>query len=309
MSTADLFNIAGLPHQPRISFELYPPRTVARTAAIHDVVSQLTDLRPDFFSVTYGASGSSREASADLVQHILTTTDIPPIAHLTCVDASRDQLQELVAKHMAAGVRDFLALRGDPPAGQLEWVTPAGGLGRAVDLVALIRATAREVCPDQKVSVSVAAYPGGRFDDAGHPIISATDLAALAQKQEAGADFAITQVFFSARHYINFVSQARKLGITIPIVPGIIPLTDLARLRRLEQLTGVPVPATLAAMLESAPDEHTHYQRGLGATVGLINEVLAAGAPGLHLYTFNNPSAALDIVHSARLIESSHHDA
>ncbi|TDE94842.1 methylenetetrahydrofolate reductase [Occultella glacieicola] len=300
MSTASLYRAPS--ERPTISFELYPPRTPKGEASLQRTVASLADIGPDFFSVTYGASGATRQTSRDLLCTILRDTPITPIAHLTCVGASEADLTEYIDGLLEAGVRDFLALRGDPPAGQDDWRAHPDGLTRSSQLVALMRdLAARRLGPEDPVSISVAAYPGGSYSADGEAVVDPSDVAALLEKQEAGADFAITQVFFDPAHYAELVSAARAGGVRIPIVPGLIPLTDPKRLRRLEQLTGVPVPQRLLDSLDSAEDPDEAYRRGLAASVELSHGVLQAGAPGLHLYTFNSSRAVLDLLDQAGL--------
>lgn len=326
-----------MPGYPTVSFELFPPRRPELDEIVWQRVLRMAAAGPDFFSVTYGASGSSRAASANLVRRLLVETRIPPIAHLTCVGSTREELADRVRTLLDSGVRDFLALRGDPPAGETEWRPVPGGLSRSSELVALIRQVetehlglpaadrapgtgdegpvvgivggpdgAREPTPEPSVvarelgveradvvSVAVAAYPAG----ASHG--REAELEALREKQDAGADFAITQVFFDPEAYGSLVAEARAVGIRIPILPGIIPMTDRGRLHRLSELTGVPVPATMDALL-AIDDEHERLRRGIDATLALIDRVLAAGAPGLHLYTFNHDRPALDVLEHLR---------
>lgn len=294
--------------RPTLSFELFPPRRPAVAEAVWQRVLRLAATRPDFFSVTYGASGSSREASAELVRRLLTATSVPTVAHLTCVGATRAQLAERVRLLLESGVRDFLALRGDPPEGETVWRPYPGGLTRSAELVRLIREVAEEhlgvpataarsrsrpggTRGGQCVSVAVAAYPAGRDRRA--------EVLALEEKQAGGADLAITQVFYDPEDYASLVADARSAGVTIPILPGIIPMTDPARLRRLTALTGVQVPAHVARTV-AVEDENARLRRGLAQTVDLIDAVLAAGAPGVHLYTFNQDHPALDLVEQLR---------
>ena len=299
MSTAPQLSVPG--RGPSVSFELYPPRTPRGEETVRRTVAALAEVEPDFFSVTYGASGSTRSTSRELIDLILATTDVTPLAHLTCVGASAEDLGEYVSSLLDRGVRDFLALRGDPPAGAQDWHPHPEGLTRAAELVRLLRRLAAEQHPDQQVSVSVATYPGGAYDETGVPVLLADDVAALVEKQAAGADFAITQLFYDARHYVELVRAARAAGVHIPIVPGIIPLTDPNRLRRMVQLTGVPVPENLLRLLDDAPDAEDAYRRGLRASVDLVHAILDAGAPGVHLYTFNSARAVLDLLHRAEL--------
>ncbi len=293
MSTATLVTVAR--GRPTVSFELYPPRTPAREAAVWDSVERLAASGADFFSVTYGASGSSRGASRALVRRILTETTVAPIAHLTCVGATREELAQLVGELIDDGVRDFLALRGDPPAGATTWVPQPGGLNRASELVALIRQVERERLGSAGgLSVAVAAYP------AGSAYSREQDVAALLEKQAAGADFAITQVFYDVAAYVALVEQARAAGVALPVVAGLIPATDPARLVRLAELTGVPAPDQLLTDLAAAADDDERHRIGIEATVRLVEDVVAAGAPGLHLYTFNQHRPALDVVERLR---------
>ncbi|MEE6272088.1 methylenetetrahydrofolate reductase [Georgenia wangjunii] len=290
--------------RPTVSFELYPPRTATGAAAAWETVERLAGAAPDFFSVTYGASGSSRRASRDVVQRILAETSVTPIAHLTCVGSSRAELARLVADLLDDGVRDFLALRGDPPQGEPEWVPRPDGLNRASELVALIRQVEEaRLGPAGGVSIAVAAYPSGTTHS------RSQDVRALREKQDAGADFAITQVFYDAGAYVDLCTEARAAGVHLPIVAGVIPATDPGRLTRLAELTGVDVPPALLDAL-AVEDPALRHERGIAATLRLIDAVLAAGAPGLHIYTFNQHRPALDVIeHLRRRIPTSHDDA
>ena len=305
MSTASLFSVPA--DSPTISFELYPPRTPKGERELPGTVAALAAVDPDFFSVTYGASGRTRESSGALLEHILTRTDVPAIAHLTCVGASEEDLDGVVRRLLDIGVRDVLALRGDPPEGEPDWRPHPQGYTTASELVQLLRRVEaqRFGTPDgdgpRPLSIAVAAYPGGTFDADGVPVVDPTTVQALLAKQEAGADYAITQVFYDPASYAAFVAAARAAGVHLPIVPGIIPLTDPRRLRRLETLTGVPVPPALLAALDDAPTPEERYRRGLAASVDLVHGVLAAGAPGLHVYTFNTAGPALDVLAEAGL--------
>lgn len=301
MSTASLFSVPT--SQPTVSFELYPPRSAAGAEKLRRTVAELAAVQPDFFSITYGAAGKTRDTSRELIRQIITDTEVTPIAHLTCVGADRDELREVIDTLLADGVRDFLALRGDPPAGASEWTPDPDGLSRASELVQLLRQVEAERAgdPGVQLSISVATYPGGLRDTAGNPVVSDDDVAALLEKQRAGADFAITQLFFDAGNYAALVSRARDAGVHIPILPGIIPITSASRLKRLEELTQVPVPSQLLAALTSAPDADEAYRRGLAASRRLLTEVLELGAPGLHVYTFNSARPALDLLEGAGL--------
>ncbi len=308
MSTVSLL---GVPHErPSVSFELYPARSQKGEVTLRRTVARLAAAEPDFFSITDGASGSKRDASRDLILRILRDTEVTPIAHLTCVGTTSDELRTVITDLLDEGVRDFLALRGDPPQGEAQWQPTPGGLNYASDLVGFLREIEAEHFgpPDETaatrrgpLSISVAAYPGGVKDPSGAPVVNANDVQSLIRKQESGADYAITQLFYDVEHYLALVEQARAAGVHIPLLPGVIPLTDPRRLRRLEELTGVAPPAQLLRHLESAPDADSAYRLGLDVTRGLVQDILDAGAPGLHIYTFNKAEPALDLLHTTGL--------
>ncbi|MCL2463696.1 MAG: methylenetetrahydrofolate reductase [Micrococcales bacterium] len=289
--------------RPTLSFELYPPRDVDHAPLTWRAVRALEAVRPDFVSVTYGASGHTRVTSRALVSRIIRETTLTPIAHLTCVGTSREEVATIVGEFLDGGVRSFLALRGDPPAEHGTWQPHADGVPTAAALVGLLRQIEAERCatsPAQRIralvkplSIAVAAFPRG---NAVTGSTRAQDIQALADKQRAGADFAITQVFYDADAYLGLVAEARRAGVTIPIIPGLLATTDPARLLRTQELTGVPVPRELFDLLGSAPDERERHRRGIRFAAGLVAGVLDGGAPGIHLYTFNRHEAALDLL-------------
>lgn len=266
-------------------------------------VSALADVLPDFFSVTYGASGSTRSASLGLLGHVLAETPVAAMAHLTCVGASRREVVATATEFLEAGVRNFLALRGDPPAGAGAWRAHPDGVDRACDLVELLQVAERRrlalrggsrPVDEGPLSLAVAAFPTG-----GH----GSDLLALRAKQDAGAQFAVAQVCYDAAEFAAFVARARAAGVTMPVLPGVVPATDPARLLRLEQLTGVPVPRELLARLEAAQEhgDAARHREGVRLTRELAQRLLDGGAPGLHVYTFNSPHAAIDVLEGLSL--------
>ncbi|WP_024286119.1 methylenetetrahydrofolate reductase [Cellulomonas sp. KRMCY2] len=285
---------------PTVSFELYPPRTPAANETLWSTIARLAEATPDFFSVTYGASGSSRETSRAVVQWILAHTSAPAVAHLTCIGAPRPEVQGIAAGLLADGVRDFLALRGDPPAGATDWQPHPDGLERASELVSLLR----EIEPASEgaaLSIGVAATPAAVPPGTLPGDELCGDLQALLAKQAGGADYAITQVFFDPEDYTRYTGVARAAGVTIPLLPGIVPLNDPARLRRLQEISGVPVPASILARLDAETDELRRRAAGTAMGVELAEAVLQAGAPGLHVYTFNQHRAALELLAGAHL--------
>ncbi|HEY0215838.1 MAG TPA: methylenetetrahydrofolate reductase [Cellulomonas sp.] len=308
----DVTDGLGAVDRPTVSFELYPPRNPDAAPRLWATVRALADVRPDFVSVTYGASGSTRRTTRGLVRRLLRETSLTPIAHLTCVGTSREELTAVVEEFLDEGVRAFLALRGDPPQDS-SWQAHPEGLPTASALVGLLREIEARRCsssPAQAVratvrplSVAVAAFPRG---NAGAGTTREQDVAALLAKQQAGADFAITQLFYEADSYAELVALARDAGVTIPIVPGIIPMTDPARLRRVQELTGVVVPQDVLDRLDAfdPSDERAVADRhrvGTRLGVDLVNAVLDGGAPGVHVYTFNAHGPALDLLEGAGL--------
>ena len=284
---------------PSVSFELYPPRTAAGMTALKTTVERLADARPDFVSVTYGASGSTRETSRDVVRWVRATTDARVVAHLTCVGAPWDEVRRVAEGFLEDGVRDLLALRGDPPRGVPEWRPHPEGLRSGAELVARLRELADDL--GEPVSLGVAATPSARW--AAPPQLPEPyddDIQALLAKQAAGADYAITQVFFEPTRYAAYVAAARAAGVTIPVVPGVVPLADPARLRRLQEISGGSVPPSVLVRLDTSPLAE-RADVGLRLGVGLVHRVLEAGAPGIHLYTFNQHEAVLRLLDGIRL--------
>jgi methylenetetrahydrofolate reductase (NADPH) len=273
---------------PTVSFELYPPRSPAAAETLWQrTLPALAQARPDFFSVTYGASGSSRDVSREVVRWIAEHPDVRPVAHLTCIGSPRHELSEVARGFVSDGVRDFLALRGDPPAGSTSWTPHPDGLHRASELVELLLATA------PGLGVGVAATPSCLDDE---DPTRCGDLLALRAKQDAGAQYAITQVFFDVESYTRYVAAARAAGVHLPLVPGMVPLADPGRLRRLEAISGVRVPPRVLAVLDAETDAERRAAAGLAMGAELVQAVLATGAPGVHLFTFNQSGAALALL-------------
>lgn len=303
--------MSGVP----FSFELYPPRSTATDDALHETIRHLAAAGPDFLSVTYGAGGSTGGRSLDVLRHIRATTDIEPLAHLTCVGNTYAGAAGLIREFLDAGILSFLALRGDPPADQPQGEPFLGDLESAAQLVQLIDRVQAERAPYEeapvpgvpgavrverrrRVNIAVAAFPNG------HPrsAYSSQHVEALLAKQAAGATFAITQLFFHSDHYLAFVERARRAGVTIPILPGIMPITSPARLRRVLELTGEEQPSELQIALEIEPTPEGRRRIGIEWSARLAREVVAGGAPGVHLYAFNQHDTVLNVLAEAEII-------
>lgn len=283
------------PARRTVSFELYPPRTPGGMATLQRAVEHLITARPDFISVTYGASGSTKETSREVVRWLKQSTDVDVVAHLTCVGAPWEEVRATAEGFLEEGVRDLLALRGDPPRGVDAWEPHPDGLRSGAELVARLRELGGE--HGEPISIGVAATPSAAFARPGQaPLAGEDDVLALLAKQEAGADYAITQVFYTAETYAEYVGAARAAGVTLPVLPGIVPLADPVRLRRLQEISGVPVPPAVLEALDACGDDEERVVTGRALGVGLVEALFAQGAPGVHLFTFNTHPTSLDLL-------------
>ena len=268
------------------SFEFFPPKTDAGEAELWQAIRQLEPLAPTFVSVTYGAGGSTRDRTLRVVERIATETTLTPVAHLTCVGASRAELRSVIGEIAAAGIRNVLALRGDPPGGPGgTWEPHPEGLLYAEELVRLVRELG-DFC------VGVAAFPEGHPEAPDRD----TDAKHLAQKCAAGADFAITNFFFDVADYFALVERAHALGCDVPIIPGVMPVTNVAQIERMALMSGAAFPADLADRLRAVADDPLAVRGiGVGVATAMCRELLDGGAPGLHFYTLNRSTATREI--------------
>jgi methylenetetrahydrofolate reductase (NADPH) len=268
------------------SFEFFPPKDDAAEAALWQAIRRLEPLAPTFVSVTYGAGGSTRDRTTRITGAIARETTLTPVAHLTCVGASEAELRQVVGAYADAGVGTVLALRGDPPSGPgAPWQRHPEGLDHAVDLVRLLRRVS-------SFSVGVAAFP----DKHPESVDVDQDARVLADKAEAGADFAVTQFFFEADAYFRMVERVAALGVDLPIIPGIMPLTNVRQIERFAQLNGAALPPWLLQRLEPVADDPAAVRRvGVEVAGELCRRLLDGGAPGLHFYTLNRSTATLEV--------------
>jgi methylenetetrahydrofolate reductase (NADPH) len=268
------------------SFELFPPKTEEGLRTLWETVRRIEALRPTFVSVTYGAGGSTQDRTVRLTGEIAEDTTLTPVAHLTCVGASRDELRDVIGQYASVGVNTMLALRGDPPTGlNTPWEPHPNGLTHAVELVELIRSLGR-------FSVGVAAFPEGHPESADLE----QDARVLAMKQQAGAEFAITQLFFRVDDYERLVERAHAHGCTMPIVPGIMPVTNVAQIERFAALSGAAFPAELAERFEAVADDAEVVRRmGVEVAAEMCQRLLDLGAPGLHFYTLNRSDSTIEV--------------
>lgn len=283
--------------RPALSYELFPARTDTTFERLRDTIAQLETTAPDYVSVTSRTGQRNLARVLELTDHVLRETDLRPLVHVTSIGSSRAELRTVVEALLDRGVRGILALRGDQEEGHdLE----DDEIPFARPLVDLIREVERErtaALAGGRVSVGVAAYPHRHPESP----TSQHDLEVLLSKERAGADFAITQVFFDPGEYCALIAKARDAGLRMPVIPGFVPATNPRRLERLGQLSGVPLPRDLMHSLETARDESEQRRIGVRWTVDLITRVLDAGAPGLHLFTFNRHAESLDVLESLDL--------
>jgi methylenetetrahydrofolate reductase (NADPH) len=279
--------------EPSFSVEFFPPKTDEARAQLFETVEVLSKLDPAFFSVTYGAGGSThdREITLEITRSIRDDYGVEAMAHLNCVGETADGLRGVVAGIAEAGIDNILALRGDPPRGQADFVQPDGGLGSAAELAAMIS----EEHPG--LAIGGACFPEI------HPEAASpeADLAYLKTKVDAGATFLITQLFFDNRAYFRFVESARAAGIDVPIVPGVIPIVSYDQVKRTCALCDASIPESLATSLEAlGGDERAEYEFGISYGAAQCAGLLAAGAPGIHFYALNRWPATRAILGALR---------
>lgn len=277
--------------EPVFSFEFFPPKTDKGAENLMQTAADLAQsVQPDFISVTYGAGGSTRDRTHQIVTRIQSELGVTGMAHLTCVGATSDEIGEVVGRLEAAGVRNVLALRGDAPEGTESFEATDGGFAHASDLIAFLS-------EDHDVCIGGACYPEA------HPeaISADADLAFAKIKQDAGASFLTTQLFFDVGLYNAFVERARAAGITIPIVPGIMPVTNVSQVERFTRMCGASIPEELLARLRPVQDDAGAVMAtGIEWAITQCRDLLAAGAPGIHFYTLNKSHATRSILAALR---------
>lgn len=276
---------------PLISFEFFPPREGNDFEQLSSTIEELTDLKPAFVSITYGAGGSTREKTVQLVAHVKKNIGLEAMAHLTCVGHTREELLRILDQlQVKAGIENVMALRGDPPKGVTTFVPPEGGYSYASQLVELIK-------KNFDFSIGCAGYPEK------HPEAPSleVDLNHLKEKVNSGADFVVTQLFFDNNDYFSFVKKARLIGITVPIIPGIMPIKDYNQITKFASLCAAKIPVFLRRKLEAAKNspEET-IQIGIEHAIEQCRELIKKGAPGIHFYTLNKSKSTVEIFRQLR---------
>lgn len=284
MKLSDLF----VSQERTFSFEFFPPRDEISAVDFGINVGQLLRLSPSFVTVTYGAGGSTQERTFNLVDYLQNKIGLTTMAHYTCVNATREKVEEDLRKLQSIHIENLMLLRGDPPKGEAKFESPRNGFKHASELISYV---------DDQFDFCKA---GACYVEK-HPEASSLeeDIVNLKKKVDSGADFLITQLFFNNRYYFNFVKKAKKAGINCRIIPGIIPITSFKQIERFTGMSGTRIPAELSVRLEEHQDNPAKtYQIGVDYAIQQCKELLAGGSPGIHFYTLNKSRAAVEIFES-----------
>lgn len=293
-SISDLLKHAD---RPLLSYEFFPPKTDKGMAALRNTVEELRDTNPDFVTVTYGAGGSTRKLTFEISALLRRFRYQPIMPHLTCVGSSQEELNEIADFIYAEGFRNIMTLRGDPPKGEELFVTAEGGLSCARDLVQLLKSRHPDFC------LGVAGYPEPHPESRG----DREDIDYLKTKQDEGADFITTQLFFENHHYYRFVEKCEKAGIHIPIIPGIMPALSLGQIQRITSLSGATLPLPLLGKLEAAGDNaEAAVNTGIMWCTEQLIDLLEHDVPGIHLYILNQVRPALAYQLARTFIDMTH---
>ena len=279
--------------RPVFSFEFFPPKTDEGRETLRNTLDVLKDDEPDYVSVTYGAGGTTRNRTVEITTTIKRDHGIEAMAHLSCVGEPRERLVELLEEIQASGIQNVLALRGDPPRGETTWQPHPGGLSYSVELIRLIKENF-DFC------VGAAGFPEIHLDAPDR----ASDLGYAKEKVEAGAEFLITQLFFDNDVYFEYVEEARGVGIDVPIIPGIMPITNYGQIHRFTDMCGATIPDDLERQLNGrADDPEAVAELGVAYATLQCSDLLARGAPGIHFYTLNRSTSTRAIVAALRASE------
>lgn len=282
MRIKELFN----PSKTCFSFEFYPPKENQDWDKLFHSITELMPLKPAYVSVTYGAGGSTRDKTHDLIVRIKQETDIPVVSHLTCVGSSQDEIKTILKRYADSGIDNILALRGDPPKGVAEFVAPEDGFKYAAELVGFIN----EYFPE--MGIGVAGFPEG------HPQMQnrLKEIEHLKAKVDAGADYIVTQLFFDNRDYYDFCERCEIAGINVPIIPGIMPITTKKGMIRMAELAaGARFPSQLLRQVMNAEDDQEVAEIGIRWAADQVRDLLDRNVPGIHFYTLNSAAATLKI--------------
>ena len=280
---------------PTLSVEFFPPKDISGEERLWQVLAQLAPLKPDFVSVTYGAGGSTRDRTIRVTTEITARTSIPTVAHLTCVGSTKSELSNVLDQYKKAGIESILALRGDPPGGpRSNWQSIPGGFDHADQLVEL-------AIESKDLKVGVAAFPDG------HPSSNFDldkDIEVLLRKEELGASFATTQFFFDVNKWQQLVERLRKRGSKLPIIAGILPITNLKQLNRMVDLSGMQIPEQiLTRFKDHSEDVNVVREIGIDIATEMGSKLLEMNVPGIHFYTMNSADSTIKIARNLGLVK------
>jgi len=277
--------------RPLLSVEFFPPKSEESIEPLVSAGKRISTCNPDFVSVTYGAGGSTRDLSATVSRRMKNEVGLRVMPHLTCVGSTQEELGEIIDDFYAEGYRNIMALRGDPPNGQSDFQVTQGGFKYASDLVAFIKDRHPDIC------LGIAGYPEK------HPEAASldADLDALKVKADAGGAFITTQLFFENAAYFEYIDQVRARGIELPVIPGIMPVLALKQIKRITQLSQSELPVELEAKLSAVESDPEAVRRvGVDWAIRQVEELIAKGAPGVHIYALNKAKSAIEIINAAR---------
>ncbi len=286
--------------RPTFSFEFFPPKAEPEWNALFETIRDLMPLAPSYVSVTYGAGGTTRDRTHQLVVRLQEETDLTVVSHLTCVGSTKDELHDIIGRYHASGLRNILALRGDPPKGQTDWQPAPDGFFYAADLVAFIKSNFPDIC------IGVAGFPEG------HPGTPnrLKEIEHLKAKVDAGADYIVTQLFFDNRDYYDFCERCEWAGVHVPIIAGIMPITSLPGMTRMAELAaGARIPAKLLRAVHRAQGPDGVENVGIHWATEQIHDLLDHSVRGIHFYTLNKAPAALKIYRTLGLSTQTAHTA
>ncbi|HSV97602.1 MAG TPA: methylenetetrahydrofolate reductase [NAD(P)H] [Spirochaetota bacterium] len=273
-----------------VSFEIFPPKTQQGEDGLKQALAELSGYQPQYISVTYGAGGSTQEKTLELALRLRDALGILPLVHFTCVGAGRDEIRRYLDEVKKNGIENILALRGDPPKGEARFTPPPDGFAYANELVSFIRSI-------DGFAIGVAGYPEKHLEA---PSMEA-DLENLKRKVDAGADFIITQLFYSNEDYYRFMDRLARLGITVPVIPGIMPVTNLSQVDRVTSMCGAKVPDELIRRLDACTGGDSICEAGIEYSIKQCVELKSWGVPGLHFYTLNRAQAVKRIMDATGL--------
>jgi methylenetetrahydrofolate reductase (NADPH) len=282
--------------KPVISYEIFPPKgqpeeMPGKISALMQELNELAAFDPSFISVTYGAGGSTRDKTLELVLKIKNELNIKPLPHFTCVGTEKDEILHYLKEVQDSGIEDIFALRGDPPQGQEKFIKPENGFGYANELVKFIRM-------NSTLGIAVAGYPEGHLECESLE----KDLFNLKQKVEAGADIVVTQLFYNNALFFDFVDKARNIGINVPIVPGILPITNFSQVERMTSMCGCTIPDELFSKLKRYQDDNNSIKAiGLEYATQQCSDLISNNVPGIHFYTLNKAFAVKSVLQNLNL--------